>query len=429
LRATLPFAGFLIAAYLGLRLIYWRRSAFVPVLIGTIAGFVWLKKYAFVPAGLTLHFAYATVGLSYILFRVLHLMIDTWSGGITEPVRFVSFFNYNANFTTLVSGPIQRYGDWIKTEDPAARPHMAPARALKAMERIVRGLFKTSVLALLLSAFQLRMLDVVGASGPVDQKILPGALSLVLYPLFIYCNFSGYIDIVVGVAELLGTVLPENFSRPFSADNIMDFWGSRWHITLSAWLRAYVYNPLLVALIRRFPSRRLEPVWAAVAIFVTFFLIGVWHGQTTEFLFYGFILGFGVSVNQIYQTVMTRRLGRKRYGVLCKNALYVAFSRGLTFSWVTFTTIWFWATWSQIRGLAAVLAWRGIVVWLLIFAGSTLILSAWEAIQRRIEIAASAQPLYSRCLRAALNAAAILIVVATGILMNRPAPDIVYKAF
>ena len=435
LQTAIPFAVFLIAGYLGLCLIRWRpRAAFLPVLIATIAAFVWLKKYTFVPAGLTLHFVYVTVGLSYILFRVLHLMIDTSSGAISsgtmEGVSFVSYFNYTANFTTLVSGPIQLYGDWVKTEDPAARPPLTTERTLEAMERTVRGLFKTNVLALLLSAFQSRMLDQVASSAPVNQKILPGALSLVLYPLFIYCNFSGYIDIVIGVGKLLGVTLPENFDRPFSADNIMDFWGSRWHITLSHWLRAYVFNPLLVGLTRRFPSEGIAPVLAVVSFFVTFFLIGAWHGQTTEFLFYGFLLGLGVSVNKIWQIVMTKQLGRKRYAALSRNGSYIAFSRGLTFTWVTFTTIWFWADWHRIRGLASALAPRMILVWALIFAGATVILAVWEALQLRVASAIGAtHPVYSQCLRTALNTAAIIILIATGILMNRPAPDIVYKAF
>jgi alginate O-acetyltransferase complex protein AlgI len=430
-QSALPFAAFLIASYAGLCLIRWRpRAFFLPVLIATIAAFVWLKKYAFVPAAMTLHFAYVTVGLSYILFRVLHLMIDTSSGAIPRRVGPVSYFNYTASFMTLASGPIQQYGDWVKTEDPAARPPLTQTRVLEALARIIRGVFKTNVLGLVLSTYQSRMLDTVAASGPVDQKILPGVLALVLYPLFIYCNFSGYIDIVIGVGHLLGVTLPENFIRPFSADNIMDFWGSRWHITLSHWLRAYVYNPLLVGLVRRFPSEGVAPYWAVLSFFVTFFLIGVWHGQTTEFIFYGFVLGLGVSVNKIYQIVMTKRLGRKRYNALSKNPLYIALSRGLTFTWVTFTTIWFWASWHQIGQLETELAPRLIVVWTLIFAGSTIVLAVWEAIYQETEtIAGEAPPIYSQCLRVALCTAAVVITIATGVLMNQPAPDIVYKAF
>jgi hypothetical protein len=97
---------------------------------------------------------------------------------------------------------------------------------------------------------------------------------------------------------------------------------------------------------------------------------------------------------------------------------------------VTFTTIWFWADWHQIRGIASALAPRMILVWALIFAGSTVILSIWEAIQLGVHSAiGAAHPVYSQCLRAALNTAAIIILIATGILLNRPAPDIVYKAF
>jgi D-alanyl-lipoteichoic acid acyltransferase DltB (MBOAT superfamily) len=430
-RTSLPLAAFLIGSYAGLCVIrQYPRASFLPVLSATLTVFVWLKKYAFVPAGIRLHFVYVTVGLSYILFRVLHLMIDAAAGSFAKRISAVSFFNYTAGFTTLVSGPIQQFGDWLKTENPAARPPLTRARAWEALARMIQGLFKTNVLALLFSTIQSRMLDAALTPGPVNQKIFPGALALVLYPFFIYCNFSGYIDIVIGIGELLGMTLPENFDRPFSSDNIMDFWGSRWHITLSHWLRAYVYNPLLVGLMRRFPSQSVEPIWAVLAFFITFFLIGVWHGQTTEFIFYGFLLGLGVSVNKIFQIVITKRLGRKRYGALCKNGLYIALSRGLTFSWVTFTTIWFWADWQQIRNLTSALAPRLVPIWILIFVVSTIALALWEAVYQAAEtMAVNTPPVCSRCLKVVLVSAALTITISVGILMNQPAPDIVYKAF
>jgi len=430
-RAGLPFAGFLIGSYAGLCLIRWRpRASFLPVLITTVAAFVWLKKYAFVPTGMTLHFFYVTIGLSYILFRVLHLMIDTAAGQFAKRVSILSFFNYTTNFTTLVSGPIQQFDGWAKTENPASRPALTWARFRESLARMIQGLFKTNVLALLLSSFQSQMLDSAMASAPANQKIIPGALALILYPFFIYCNFSGYIDIAIGIGELFGVTLPENFIRPFSSDNIMDFWGSRWHITLSHWLRAYVYNPLLVGLMRRFPSQILESFWAVLAFFVTFFLIGVWHGQTTAFIFYGFLLGFGVSVNKLYQIVLTKRIGRKRYGALCRNRLYIALSRGLTFSWVTFTTIWFWADWQRIRDLTSALAPRLIPIWILIFAVSTITLAVWEMVYQQAKtIAGNSPPIFSQCLKVALLSAALVITLAATVLVNQPAPDIVYKAF
>jgi alginate O-acetyltransferase complex protein AlgI len=91
----------------------------------------------------------------------------------------------------------------------------------------------------------------------------------------------------------LHTRLPENFDRPFSSDNFLNFW-SRWHITLSEWLKTYVHNPLLLNLMRRYPSPALQTCWGVLAVFVTFFLIGVWHGQTLVFVFFGVLQGLGV---------------------------------------------------------------------------------------------------------------------------------------
>ena len=121
-QAYLPFAAFLVFSHAGLQLIRWRpQLAFLPVLAATLMGFVWLKKYAFLPSSTFLHYAYVTVGLSYILFRVLHLMIDTRTGALPDRIGFVSFFNYTANLTTLVSGPIQQYQSYQATADPATR--------------------------------------------------------------------------------------------------------------------------------------------------------------------------------------------------------------------------------------------------------------------------------------------------------------------
>ena len=349
--AYVPLAAFFLLSYAGLQFIRWRpRHAFVPVLIATIAAFIWLKKYAFVPPSLFLQFAYVTVGLSYILFRVLHLMIDARSGAVPGRISVLSFFNYTTSFTTLVAGPIQPYQDYRITEDPAARPPLRGQDVFEGLERVIRGLFKTNILALVLSTLHTRMIETVTANPPDGVKFWAGILMFVLYPLFIYCNFSGYIDIVIGVSRLLGVALPENFVRPFAATNIIDYWSFRWHITLSAWLRTYVYNPLLVAWMRRFPAKGMESVWAVLAFFETFFLVGVWHGQTAEFIFYGFLLGLGVSVSKIYQILMIRQIGRKRYRALEKNWLYLSVARGMTFTWVAFTLAWFWSSWPPDSG-------------------------------------------------------------------------------
>lgn len=427
----LPFAAFAILAYAGLQAIRaFPKFAGLPVLLATIAVFVWLKKYAFVPASLFLAFPYVKVGLSYILFRVLHLMIDTRSGDIRERVPLLSYLNYTLGFTTLVSGPIQPYQDYAKSQAATInRPDMA--RALPAIERIVAGLFKANILALLASTLQLRCLEALGVPRSFTGEICYGVGAVASYPIFLYCNFSGYIDIVIGIGNLLGFTLPENFDRPFASENYLIFW-SRWHMTLSNWLKTYVYNPLLMWLMRRFPSARLEPLWLGIAFFVTFFLIGLWHGQTSEFIFFGFLQGFSMSFNRIYQIAMTRQMGRKRYRSFSSNGLYVAISRGLSFTWFTFTLLWFWSNWSQIRTLRAELHGGAVLaVWVAILACATPVLAAWEVIRERVlAVQWEGIPLvHSPYWRVAQSAALVVTVLAVTLLMNQSAPEIVYKAF
>lgn len=428
---AVPFIVFVLAAYAGLSLIRTApRVAFLPVLLATLAGFIWLKQYAFIPANLFLPFAYVTVGLSYILFRVLHLMIDTRTGALQEKVGFVSYLNYILNFATFTVGPIQLYPDHLKASRAAIESQLSVARAVAGLERITIGLFKTSILALLFSTFQSRSLDALTSAQTPEGNLLSGSAALVLYAFFLYCNFSGFIDLVIGVGTLLGFALPENFNRPFAADNFLDFWTNRWHITLSAWIRNYIYNPLLIALLRKFPARALESAWAVFAFFVAFFLVGVWHGQTTEFLLYGLILGLGVSVNKMYQLAMTARMGRKQYSRLASNPVYSAVSRGLTFTYFTVTLLLFWSNWRQMAEMKSALGWGMIAATCVaIFAGSTILLALWERVRGIVVATNVDDPLLLQCGRFAWNTALLVIILIVTLLMNQAAPDLVYKAF
>ena len=167
-------------------------------------------------------------------------------------------------------------------------------------------------------------------------------------------------DVVVGTARFLRLELPENFDRPFAATGYVEFWG-RWHMTLSTWFKTYVYSPLLMSLMRRYPAAGAEPYLGVFAYFVTFFFVGVWHGQTAMFLVFGVLQGAGVSANKLYQIVLTRKLGRKRYRALCAQPAYAALSRGLTFAYFAFTLLWFWAAWPQLAAFGAALGAGGAV--------------------------------------------------------------------
>src|SRR5205809_926186 len=130
--------------------------------------------------------------------------------------------------------------------------------------------------------------------------------------------------------RLLGQHLPENFDRPFTARNFLEFW-QRWHMTLSNWFKLYLFNPLVGALAGRFPSRAAAPYLGVIAFFVTFGVMGVWHGTTTVFVIYGLLMGAGASANKLWQVALARRLGKQGYRRLAENPLYLYGCRGVTY--------------------------------------------------------------------------------------------------
>ena len=296
-------------------------------------------------------------------------------------IGFGAYLLYTLNFTTFVSGPIQRYDHFAEDQFAAQPIPLGPRVIGLQLERIVRGFFKVNVLAMLL-AHAVRQRCVCAALQqplPLSVKMLSAAFRLaVVYPFFLYSNFSGYIDIVIALARLMRVRLPENFDRPFSASSFLDFW-NRWHMTLSNWLKTYVYNPLLVALMRRIPSLAMQPFLGVFCFFVTFFLIGVWHGRTSEFIIFGVLTGGGMSVNKLWQLGLTRALGRNGYKELAKNPAYEALGRGLNFTWFAFTLFWFWGNWKQIITVFTALSvaqWFG--VWLAAWLFATAVLASWE---------------------------------------------------
>jgi len=431
-RSFLPFIGFLALGYAGLRLVHSTRAwAFPIALLLVIFCFIWLKKYTFLPSPLFLPFPYFAVGLSYILFRTLHLIIDTHNGLLKEIVSPLQYVLYIINFTTLVSGPIQKFPEFTGMVESPLCPRPSWPDIGIAIERMIKGFFKANVLALAFSDIQANGVMQLFQTDPVTGHLLSAILAFASYPFFLYCNFSGYIDIVIGIARLLSIALPENFNRPFSSDSFIEFW-SRWHITLSEWLKTYVYNPMLMNLMRRFPAPQLEPAWAVLSFFVTFFLIGIWHGQTSAFVFFGFLQGFGVSTNKLYQIIMSRSFGKKSYRALSSHPLYIAFSRGLTFSWFTFSLIWFWSNWPQVNRMFSVIGLRdALAVWVIIWAGATLVLAGWEALRKAalsVQIRGSAV-LQSRYWRTAQATGLLVITLGVVMLSNRSAPEMVYKTF
>ncbi len=429
----LPLAGLLLLGYtsIALQARGWPQL-FVMCLLAILLVYIWLKKYTFLPEAILLHFPYFTLGLSYIFFRVLHLLIESRDSSEKQHIGLGAYLLYTLNFTTLISGPIQRYDEFARDQFAVEPILLGPRTIGLQLERIIRGYFKVNVLAMLLHAVQEDALaQLVHPYSPPSLKFFAAFRLVLVYPLFLYSNFSGYIDIVIALARLVRLRLPENFDRPFSATSFIDFW-NRWHITLSMWLKAYVYNPLLVSLMRRITSQALQSLLGVFCFFVTFFLVGLWHGRTSEFIFFGVLQGGGVAINKLWQLGITHVLGRKGYKALASNSAYRATSRGLTFSWFAFTLFWFWADWKQINKISAsnsVMVW--LAVWLVIWLSATVVLAFWEWLRATLlSIKTSEGPVFtSRYARVVYASALGLAAFYVTFLLNQPAPDIVYKAF
>ncbi len=430
--AFLPLAGFLLLGYTGLVLLEHRWSKpFVASLLAVIFAYVWLKKYTFLPESIFLHSSYFTLGLSYIFFRVLHLLIETRDSAKEPHVGLGAYLLYTLKFTTLVSGPIDCYDEFARDQFADRPIPLGPRVIGLQLERIVRGFFKVNVLAMLFDMVRVDALAQVAQPLPLSLKLFVAFRLTVVYPLFLYANFSGYIDIVIALARLMRLRLPENFDRPFAASSVLDFW-NRWHMTLSNWLKTYVYNPLLLTLMRRISSLALQPFLGVLCYFVTFFLIGVWHGRTSEFVFFGVLCGSGVSINKLWQLGLANVLGRQGYKHLAKNFVYVSFCRGLNFVWFAFTLFWFWATWKQINRVFSALSlmqWLG--VWLTAWLVATMVLALWEWLRAELLLIKTfGDPVFiNRYARVVYASVLGLIAFIVTFLLGQPVPGIVYKMF
>jgi alginate O-acetyltransferase complex protein AlgI len=429
--AAAPLVGFLLLGFAANQAVgRWPSGAALWAALAAIIGvFVYLKRYAFVDFPAPLPFAYSAIGLSYILFRIVHLAIDVRSGDLAAPLSPSQYLGYVLFFPSFVSGPIQRWQDFDAKGWAAPTP-LADDTVFEAFSRIVTGLIKV---ALVSSALQGLFAAVsppllAAAALPLAKATALFIASAALYALFLYYNFAGYTDMVIGLARLFGVVLPENFNRPFRAANALDFW-SRWHMSLSEWFKTYLFNPLLKALVERNSSAAAAPFLAVVSFFVTFLLIGIWHGSTVVFLYYGLFLGAGVSANKLYQVLMTKRLGKKAYQALARRPVYHQLCRGLTFAYFGAALTCFWVDAAQLDHLVARLGPIGLGAAFVLLTLSAAV-ATWlgDGLERVVSGISERLRMPGAMARDAWLGAKVFTLVALSTLFNT-APDFVYQAF
>jgi len=322
--AVFLLSGYLIARALRVWPSGWLLSSYLALLV---AAFLVLKQYPILdwvlPRALwkspvqilgipiqdgALQHVVRIAGLSYMLFRQIHLLVDASQGQIGR-ISLWSFVNYQVSLFTILAGPIQRYQDFDE-QWQTLRPILAdPHDLLQNCLRLLLGVLKIGLIApLFYKGWDELQIAVVNHRVAGWKFIVEFLAVFYFYPIYLYCNFAGYCDIVIAANRFFGMKLPENFNRPYLARNVIEFW-TRWHITLGLWIRDYLFMPMYKPVVERWPKRAPSLAW--IFYFFAFVVAGVWHGTTLNFLFYGIWQGFGASATKLYENLLLARRGRQ----------------------------------------------------------------------------------------------------------------------
>jgi D-alanyl-lipoteichoic acid acyltransferase DltB (MBOAT superfamily) len=230
------------------------------------------------------------VGISFFTFHGISYLVDVYRGDVRVCRRFTDMLLYISFFPQLVAGPIVRASYFLPqlTGPGTARVPIGPAVVL-----ILGGFFKKMVVANYLAT---DLVDPVFAA-PTQQSGLDLLFAVYGYAIQIYCDFSAYSDMAIGFAALLGFRFPRNFDQPYRAQRLREFW-QRWHISLSSWLRDYLYKPL--------GGNRRGPGRTYLNLAITMLLGGIWHGAAWKFVFWGALHGSGLAIERAIEPVIGR---------------------------------------------------------------------------------------------------------------------------
>jgi alginate O-acetyltransferase complex protein AlgI len=281
LKQWLLFVGIFVDVLL---LFGFKYIPFVATAIGNIAGLpvgsalaIWAKSNIVPP-----------ITLSFFVFELIAYLIDTYRGN-SPASNFLNFAAYKLFFAKLLSGPITRYQEFapqLVTRSQPMLPDLAEGVWLFACGAVKKGIIADNMA---------RLVDIcflnTERAGSVDLW-----LALIAYGIQIYCDFSGYIDMARGSALLFGLRLPQNFDFPYFASSISDFW-RRWHMTLGAWMRNYLYIPL---------GGSRGGLWrTCFNLMVVMLVVGVWHGANWGFMIWGIWHGMALVLHRLWMELST----------------------------------------------------------------------------------------------------------------------------
>ena len=263
------------------------------------------------------------VGVSFYTFQTLSYVIDVYRGDIETERNFFFYALFVSFFPQLVAGPIERPGNLI----PQLKAPHKPDRdnAIKGAKHMMVGFFKKVCVADVISIY------VNSVYNDVESATALGVIiATALFAVQIYCDFSGYTDIAIGCARIMGIRLMQNFNHPYTATTIKEFW-SRWHISLSTWFKDYLYFPL--------GGSRCKKWRHLMNLMIVFLVSGLWHGAAWTYVIWGAIHGFYQIVGNL--TLKSRDRLISKIGLAPKGKLITYLRRFIVFILVDFAWLFF----------------------------------------------------------------------------------------
>ena len=242
------------------------------------------------------------LGVSFYTFQMVAYLVDVYKGKVTAQRNFCKYMLYASFFPSVVQGPLPRYGDLGSQLYEGHDFHFENIR--NGALRILWGFFKKLVIAERLGTF---VSDIYGHYSSYEGWIL--VIATVLYSIQIYADFAGCMDIVCGTAKLFDITLPENFLRPYFSKTLPEFW-RRWHVTMGAWFKDYIFYPISISKFSLKLNKNARKVLGPTAgriiassfpILVVWFLTGIWHGSSWNYVAWGMFHGILIMCSQIFE--------------------------------------------------------------------------------------------------------------------------------
>ncbi len=298
-----------------LLLVYYKYTSFLLVNLIEIWGLF------SVPPSFAIDSVFLPLGISFFVFHAISLLGDVYRNKLKTPVKLMDVLLYVSFFPQLIAGPILRASQFMPQLLIKRNPNVI--RMNKGLILIVMGLFKKVVIANVLAT---QLVDPVFAA-PEMYHNLDILLAVYGYAVQIYCDFSGYTDIAIGCAFLLGYHFPKNFNLPYISTNPQEFW-RRWHISLSSWLRDYLFIPL---------GGSRGSKWRTHANLMTTMLLGgLWHGAAWTFVIWGALHGTYLIIHRLWSGIKWSPIVTMRSTFLWRVIARLLLFNAVCIAWIFF---------------------------------------------------------------------------------------------